>query len=101
MRRGHAEGLLWEWWLFLSVIVRDTPAVVVNRGHLSLGSLCAQTAAAAWCNAADISWKIWRISAITHPHPATTPCSSTSAAAAADTDSGRPPGRGLYFRLLD
>lgn len=45
----------------------------------------------------QISWKIWRISDITHPPPATTPCSS----AAADTDSGRPPAVGFYFHLHD
>lgn len=37
----------------------------------------------------QMNGKIW-ISAITCPHQATTPCSSTGAAAA-DTDSGRPP----------
>lgn len=36
----------------MSIVVEDTPAVVIKQGQLTLGLLCVLTAAA-WCNSPD------------------------------------------------
>lgn len=73
-------------WLLNRVISHQAPCVCRQQQRLDV--------------TLQISWKIWIILAITHPHPGTTPCSSAGAAAA-DTCGGRPPGRGLHFHLPD
>lgn len=79
------------WWSFVTVCTL-VPAAVIKQGHLPLNSPPKQ-------QQVDVILQIGSGGGKYQPLPAH--IQPRCGAAAADTDSGRPPGRSLYIHLLD